>query len=268
MVLGFKRFVGLCVLCWSVLAQAEQAPLVFGVLNQQSPAKTAERWNPILRYLAQNTGLAMQLRMGATVQETDTMMGRGEFDLLFSNHNFRPEYDGVYRVLARWAGPPIYGVIAVNHEAPFKLLKELTGVRVAFPSKEAFAAYAVPMAALKEAGVGVVPIFAGSQEGALVQLQTKQVAAAAVNSRFLTQYAATRGLLYRELFVSAGYADLPILVHSRVSKEQVDKLRKVLLSMHRDPIGLAILEGAACPGFVPASEGDYDDQRRIYRKGG
>ena len=35
---------------------ADGKPLVFGVLNQQSPALTAERWNPILHYLGVATG--------------------------------------------------------------------------------------------------------------------------------------------------------------------------------------------------------------------
>ena len=42
---------------------------MFGVLNQQSPANTAQRWNPILKYLAEATGMQFQLKMGATVQE-------------------------------------------------------------------------------------------------------------------------------------------------------------------------------------------------------
>ena len=45
--------------------------------------------------------------MGATVNETNAMMGRGEFDFVFTNHNFQPEYDAIgYRVIARWAGTP------------------------------------------------------------------------------------------------------------------------------------------------------------------
>ena len=72
---------------------AEERPLVFGVLNQQSPLLTAERWNPLLTYLTEATGIPLQLKMGRTVQETDAMMGRGEFDLVYTNHNFQTEYD-------------------------------------------------------------------------------------------------------------------------------------------------------------------------------
>lgn len=252
---------------WHSFAETTATTLAFGVLNQQSPAKTAERWNPILRYLTEKTGLHFQLRMGATVQDTDTMMGRGEFDLVFSNHNFQPRYDGVYRVLARFYGPPIYGVIAVPKDSAVRSLHDLAGEKVAFPSKDAFVAYAVPMAALKDAQVSVAPVMAGTQEGALTQLALKQVAAAAVNSRFLTRYAAVRNFQYREVLVSEGYADLPVSVHSRVPREQVEAIRKALLAMRSDPAAASILEAADCPGFVAATERDYDSQRRAYRKG-
>ncbi len=69
----------------------QAAPLAFGVLNQQSPALTAERWNPILAYVSATSGVPLQLKMGRTVQETDTMMGRGDFDFVFTNHNFQSD---------------------------------------------------------------------------------------------------------------------------------------------------------------------------------
>ena len=246
----------------------EAKPLAFGVLNQQSAAKTAERWNPILRYLADATGLAFQLQMGKNVQETDAMMGREEFDLAFTNHNFRKEYDGTYKVIARWAGKPIYGVIAVPAASPIRSLQGLAGKRIAFPSREAFVAYAVPMVALGAAGVEVQAVFAGNQEGALAQLKARQVDAAAVNSRYLSQYAAQQGLAYRELFTSEAYAELPVLAHPRLPPAQVEVIRKALLAMKSDPRATALLEAAGGTGFEPAGERDYDNVRRIYRKSG
>jgi len=263
-----KRVLGGLFLCLWLLAAAaaDDGPLVFGVVNTQSPVKTAERWNPILRYLTEVTGLKFQLRMGATVQETDAMMGRGEFDLVFTNHNFLKEYDGTYRVIARWAGPPIFGVIAVNVDSPVKALRDLSGRRVAFPSKTAFVGYAVPMVAVQAAGVQVETVMAGNQEGALAQLKARQVDGAAVNSRFLTQYAAQQGLRYREIYTSEGYAEIPVIVHPRVPKAEVDAIRAAMLGMKRDPRAAAALEAGSFSGFEAASDRDYDNARRIYSK--
>jgi phosphonate transport system substrate-binding protein len=241
-------------------------PLAFGVLNQQSPALTAERWNPILAYVSATSGVPLQLRMGRTVQETDTMMGRGDFDFVFTNHNFQSDFDAIpFKVLARWAGEPIRAVIAVPADSRIRHLRELDSKRVSFPSTDAFVAYAVPMGALKRAGVRVEEVFGGNQEGTLAQLKAKRVEAAAVNSRFLTQYAEREHVKFREIYVSEGFPDLAVIAHPRVPAATVERVRRALLGMSGDPSAAAILTGAQSKGFEAAGDRDYDGVRRVYR---
>lgn len=266
---GMKAVIFGTVLTLSALfAYGEEEPrtLTFGVVNQQSPARTAERWNPVLRYLSMITGIPMRLKMGSTIQETDAMMGRGEFDLLFTNHNFQHQYDGVYKVIARWAGPPIYGVIAVNTDSAVTSIRQLAGKRVAFPSTAAFVAYAVPMAALRSAGIEIEPVMAGTQEGAMAQLKARQVDAAALNSRSLTLYSAQQNQRFREIYTSEGYADIPVVAHPRLPTTEVSTIRQALLGMRSDPRAAAIMEAGGFPGFQAASDRDYDNVRRVYSK--
>jgi phosphonate transport system substrate-binding protein len=246
---------------------AQERPLAFGVLNQQSPARTAERWNPILHYVTTQTGVPLQLRMGPTVQDTNAMMGRGEFDFVFTNHNFQSEFDKVgYRVIARWGGEPIRGVIAVPAASPARSLKDLDGRRVAFPSADAFVAYAVPVVALRQAGVKVEEVFAGNQEGVLAQLKAQRVDGGAVNSRFLAQYSKREGVTFRELFVSQGYPDLAVIAHARLPAATVEKVRQALLGMKADPAAAPVLARAEAPGFEAATDRDYDGVRQVYRQ--
>lgn len=240
-------------------------PLVFGVLNQQSPIQSAEKWNPILRYLTEKTGIPLRLKMGSTVEITDAMMGREEFDLIYSNHNFQSEYDGKYRVIARWAGQPIRAVIVVLDDSPAMTIKDMKDMTVAFPSPDAFAGYAVPRAAFRENGIQVHEKFAGNQEGALAQLQAKQVQAAAINSRFLAPYAEREHLRYRTIYASEPYHELPVLIHPRVPAEQASHIKQALLGLRDDPSAAALLQATRCPGFEAAEERDYDNVRRIYR---
>jgi phosphonate transport system substrate-binding protein len=248
-------------------AWAQPAPLAFGILNQQSPTLTAERWNPILSHISAVSGVPLRLRMGRTVDETDAMMGRGEFDFAFTNHNFQAEYDHVgYRVIARWAGEPIRGVIVVAADSPITQLKDLAGQKVAFPSRDAFVAYAVPLVALKTAGVTVQEVMAGNQDGALAQLKARQVQAAAVNSRFLKQYAEREGVAFREIYLSDPYPDLAVIAHPRVPAATVEAVRKGLIGMKGDPTAAAVLERARSRGFEPATDHDYEAVRRVYKR--
>ncbi|NWG87633.1 MAG: phosphate/phosphite/phosphonate ABC transporter substrate-binding protein [Hydrogenophilaceae bacterium] len=238
------------------------------MLNQQSPQLTAERWNPVLQYLGEATGLRFQLKMGANVLETDAMMGRGEFDLVFTNHNFQTEYDGVYKVIARLGSKPVYGAIAVLEDSPIKTLNELNGKRVAYPSQEAFMAYAVPRAALGDAGIKEVAVFAGNQEGAMAQVVAGLADAVAANSRSLEQYAERKNLKFRNLYISEPYLDLAVVVHPRVPKAKARAIQQALTGMAKNPKGAAILAKSQFPGFVAASEKDYENVRRVYRKMG
>ena len=239
--------------------------LVFGVLNQQSAINTAERWNPLLRYLTAKTGIDLQLKMGPTVNITDAMMGREEFDLVFSNHNFQTEYDGKYRVLVSWAGKGAHCAIVVGEDSPARSLKDLNGLVVAFPSPEAFLAYAVPMVALQEANIKVTAKFAGSQDGALSQLKSRQVHAAAINSRFLPPFLQRENIRVRTIYLSEAYRELPILIHPRVSRKQAETLKQALLSLREDPQARTMLQQTGIPGFETARDHDYDNVRKVYR---
>jgi phosphonate transport system substrate-binding protein len=250
-----------------VTTPAQQAPpMAFGVLNQQSPALTAERWNPILHYVGSVSGVPLQLKMGRTVQETNAMMARGDFDFVFTNHNFQSEFDGLgFKVIARWAGEPIHAVIAVPADSPIRTLADLDGKRVSFPSSDAFVGYAVPLVALQNAGVKVEKMFGGNQEGTLAQLKARRAEAGAANSRFLTQYAERESVQFREIYVSEGFPDLAVIVHPRVPADKVERVRRALLGMRRDPSAAAALAAAKSKGFEAAAERDYDGVRRVYR---
>ena len=245
---------------------AQERPHTFGVLNQQSASLTAERWNPILQYVSTATGVPLQLRMGPTVEDTDAMMGRGELDFVFTNHNFQSEFDGIgYKVIARWSGEPIRGVIAVATDSPIRTLRQLEGRRVAFPSRDAFVAYAVPVLALKRAGVTMHEVLAANQEGALAQLKAGRVDAAAVNSRFLAQYERREDVRFRGIFVSDEYPDLAVIAHPRVPAAVVERVRQALIAMKSDPAAAPVLARARSQGFDPATDRDYDGVRKVYR---
>ena len=245
---------------------AQERPLTFGVLNQQSASLTAERWNPILQYLSTAVGVPLQLRMGPTVEDTDAMMGRGELDFVFTNHNFQSEFDGIgYKVIARWRGEPIRGVIAVATDSPIRTLRQLEGRRVAFPSRDAFVAYAVPVLALKRAGVTMQEVLAANQEGALAQLKAGRVDAAAVNSRFLAQYEGREDVRFRGIYVSDEYPDLAVIAHPRVPVAVVERVRQALIGMKSNPAAAPVLARARSQGFDPATDRDYDGVRKVYR---
>lgn len=254
-------------------AAAEEKTYSFGVLNQRSIILTAQYWNPILKHVSDKSGARLQLKMGKTAPETSAMIGRSEFDFVYSNTIFTPANDPAgYRVFARPMEAAIQGQIVTLADSPVRSLKDLEGKEVGFPSLAAFVGYAVPMNALLHAGIAVKPVFAGNQEGIMGQLKAGRVIAAGVNSEVMHDFARREGVKYRVLWSSEDYLNLPISAHPSVPQEAAHAVREAFLNMARDPEGLKILEASAALikqspplGFVPAEDREYENYRRFYR---
>lgn len=253
--------------------QADDKSYSFGVLNQRSITLTAQYWNPVLKYLSDKSGMHLQLKMGKTAPEASAMIGRSEFDFVYSNTIFTPANDPVgYRVIARPIEAAIQGQIVTLSDSPVHNLKDLEGKEVGFPSLAGFVGYAVPMNALLHAGVTVKPVFAGNQEGIMGQLKAGRVIAAGVNSEVMREFALRENVKYRVLWSSEEYLNLPIPAHPTVPKEKVNAVREALLNMEKDPEGLKILEASAALvkqrppyGFVPAEGREYENYRKFYK---
>jgi phosphonate transport system substrate-binding protein len=246
----------------------------FGVLPQRTPQLTAQYWNPILAYVSSKAGVRLDLVTRKNAVEYSQAEARGEFDFTYNNHIFAPDHEQAhYRVLARPAGEPIHGQIVVATASPLRTLEDLRGREVGFPSKAAFVAYAVPMVALAKAGIPVKPVFGGNQEGVMAQLRAGTIQAAAVNARVMAEYAAREQFPYLALWTSEPFLDIPIAAHPRVPPAVVEAVREALVGMAKDPEGLRILEASARLvgmrppyGFVPARDGEYANQREVYRR--
>lgn len=245
----------------------------FGVLNQRSATLTAQYWNPVLRYVSNKTGVPLELKMGKTAPETSAMIGRGEFDYVYSNTIFTPaNAPAGYKVFARPIEPAIQGQIVVPEDSPIRTLKELDGMEVGFPSTAAFAGYAVPMNALLRAGAKVKPVFAGNQEGIMGQMKAGRVMAAGVNSAVMRDYGQRENYRYRILWTSEDYLNLPISAHPRVPAREAAALRNAFVNMAADPEGKGVLEASAAVikqpppyGFVAADDMAYRNYRQYFK---
>jgi phosphonate transport system substrate-binding protein len=248
----------------------------FGVIPQRSPTLTAQYWNPILQYVSDKSGIALELSLARSAAEHSDGIRQGRFAFLYSNHNFVPENAAArYRVIARPRAAAIRGEIVVLAASPLKDVPELQGREIAFPSNVAFVAYQVPMDALEKLGIRVKPVFAGNQEGAMGQLKSGRVEAAAVNSRLMRDFAEREVIRYRVLWRSEEYLNIPISAHPSVPGRHVDAVGRALQAMDADPQGARVLEASATLvkqsppyGFLSATDKEYESHRRFYAKSG
>jgi phosphonate transport system substrate-binding protein len=253
---------------------SQSPPLSFGVISHRSPILTAQFWNPILRYVSERSGVPLQLKVAKTGPEHTGMVGRGELDFLYSNHNFINENAASgYKVFARPKEDPGKGEIVVLAGSPIRSLGDLEGKEVVFPHTAAFLGYHVPMDALLRRGIQVKPLFAGNQEGAMGQLKAGRTVAAGVNAEVMSAFAQREGIAYRVLWSSEPYLSFALSAHPSVPAKKMTAVRDAFLQMADDPQGQQVLASSAALlkqtspiAFIAAKDSEFDNMRQFYRK--
>lgn len=270
--IGWASLILFLVLVTGTQGWSQGGPLSFGVISHRSPTLTAQFWNPILRYVSERSGVPLQLKVAKTGPEHTGMVGRGELDFLYSNHNFIKENEASgYRVFARPKEDPGQGEIVVLKDSPIRSLADLQDKEVVFPHTAAFLGYHLPMDALLRMRIHVKPLFAGNQEGAMGQLKAGRTVAAGVNAEVMRAFAKRERIEYRALWRSEPYLSFALSAHPSVPETKVNAVREAFLKMSEDSEGAKVLASTAelikqtSPlAFVAAKDSEFDNMRRFY----
>ncbi len=257
----------------SAFAQPHDVGYRFSPVNQWDIPLTAGYWNPIIQYVAEQSGVPLQLKLGRTSAETTAYVLAQEVEFVFTNHLFSPEREQLgWQVFGRRQTPAIQGQIAVPADSPVTDLAQLGNAEVAFPGPEAFIAYKVPYAHLLGRGVDVKVVFGGNQNGALAQLFAGKVRAVGGNSQLIESYARRENRQFRVLWTSEPFHDLALMVSDKVPEQDAQAVARAFLTMHQDARGREILQQSAqkvgLPAdahFIPAGAADYAAYRRFYQ---
>lgn len=264
-----------CILLLAGAAEAQSPVYYFSVLNQRSPSLTAQYWNPILTYVSKKADVDLKLKIGKTAPETTALTVRGEAQFAYTNHFFTPDRMKLgWRVIARPDTDGIRGQLVVSEESAIHGVEGLQGVTVAFPSAEAFVGFKVPMNALLQRGIQVIPIFSGNQEGAIGLLKSGRSMAAGVSEDVIAAYAKRESFRYRVLWSSESFNDLAIMANPNfVSESTIRAVQHAFVEMRNDSEGKKILAQGAemlklhqANGFLAASDSEYENYRKFHRE--
>lgn len=245
----------------------------FSPVNQYGINLTASYWNPIIRYVSQKSGVAIELKIGRTSADTTAYVLAEEVELVFTNHLFSPEREKLgWKVFGRRNTPPVTGQIVVAADSPAKSLADLEGQTVVYPGPEATVSYKFTHAEILRRRVQVQTAFAGNTDAALVQLFSGRARAAGVNSQLVEQYAKREGKSYRVVWASEPLHDLALMASSKVPSSAIAAISRAFVSMSKDPAGRAILQAAATLvgetqelSFVSSNGSEYAPYRNFYR---
>jgi phosphonate transport system substrate-binding protein len=156
------------------------------------------------------------------------------------------------------------GLLIVRKDGPYQTLAALKGQAVAYPAPTALAACVMPQWDLHRNGLDVLRDidnrYVGSQESAILNVLGGQVAAGATWPppwrAFQKEHPAEAAQL-KVLWETAPLLNNSVMVRDDMPQTLRDEVRKVLLSLHDTPTGLAILAGMETARMHPADDASY-----------
>lgn len=171
---------------------------------------------------------------------------------------------------ARYQHRPVYfSDVIVRADSAFGDFAALRGQRWALNERASFSGHAVVCDHLNTLGETHAyfgdAVVVGSHGNAITAVVAGEAAAAAIDSTVLERAIALNPALTTHIRSIAALGPSPIppmVVQKNMPLPLKQQLREVLMTMHQDPDGAALLNEAGIAQFVAVSDADYDDIRK------
>ncbi len=251
-------------------------PLRVAIAAILSPKSTMRSYADLVTYLGERMGREGQMLQGQTYAEVNEMLKTGQADLAFVCTGAyvvgKRDFGMELLVVPQIRGETVYySYIIVPADSPAKSLADLRGKVFAFTDPMSNTGHLAALYMLKQ--MGETPghffrktIFTYSHDKSIQAVAEKLVDGAAVDS-LVYNYLLELEPAYREkvkiIQSSPPYGMPPVVVHPHLNPEIKSQLREVLLNMHEDREGRAILEKLHIDRFVLPNESDYDSVRQM-----
>lgn len=249
---------------------------VIGIHPLHNPQRLMELYGPIVDYLnLKIPEVHIKLEASRNYEEFDKKLYAGYFAFAMPNpyETLRSLKHG-YRVFGKMADDDKFrGIILVRKDSGIHTLKDLKGKIVSYPAETALAATMQPQYYLQTHGIDVnrdiENLYVGSQESSIMNVYRGHVAAGATWSLPWELFVDEHPEMANELVVKWQTEKLVNngwVVRKDVPAPIVDKVGKLLFSLHESEEGRLILSRLPLSRFEPATEASYQPVRDFLEK--
>lgn len=263
---------------WTMVSVAVAAePIKIGVAAMISPKETVRYYKQLIDYVGTKLGSPVEMIQKENYDEMDAMLERGDVQVAFlcsgpyvKDHS---KFGAELLVAPQSYGQPFYHAYIIAHkDSPIKDMAGLKGKKFAFTDPKSNTGAIVPSYMVgKEFGVKPDKffseiIFTKSHDKSIEAVAKKVVAGASIDS-LIFDYAAKKNPAYTSqtkiIRKSPPYGIPPLVVRKGMDPALKDKLKNILLTMHTDPAGKAILDGIMVDKFIVPKDSDYNTVREM-----
>ncbi len=251
-------------------------PLRIAVAAMTSPKSTFDYYQEILVYIGERTGRPVELVQRETYQEINDLIEQGQLDMAFVCTGAYIEGHDTFgmEILAApvvYGEPVYYSYTIVDADSAATDLADLRGASFAFTDPISNTGTLVPTYLLGQ--LGETPdtffgeyIYTYSHDRSIEAVADGLVDGAAVDSLIYDYMLANDDPAIegtRILATSEPYGIPPIVVHPDLDNDLKRQLRSILLEMHADTEGRAILSAIKIDRFEVIGDSAYDSVREM-----
>ena len=242
-----------------------KAPYRLGVSPYLPTARLEEAYAPAAADFAKALGREILPRTKTTFAAGFEKVKAQRYDIVHNQPFYYVKaFDRYgYLPLAR-ISEPLVAVLMVVEDSSLTDLRQLRGKTVALPSANAAVSHLTKIALIEaglEPGRDVTVKHFKNHESCLQQVVIKTADVCGTSRTVVRIFMARRPVQLRELGVTPVTPTMPHVlyaVHSRVSKEDRESLKRVILAWHKTKEGRQWLSSIGLPRYVPALDSDYD----------
>ncbi len=276
-----RMMVVVLVMAMCSMTQSVSAEIKFGALPHLTPAELQKMYNPIVEYLARETGEKVSLVIPKDFKAFEEAVKAGHIDIGLANplvYVQLKSHDNIEPLALSaevQSGTRLRGVIFVRKDSGINGLQDLKGRKLSFVDKDSAAGYVFQMLLLSRAGIDVkkditmLP-FAKNHDNVALAVFNKTADAGGIRESAFEKMKDKVDLAQLRI---VGYTDYfpnwPVFATPKLNRETAAKVRSALLKLKpNDPQNEKILGPAKLTGFIAVSDRDYDDLRKAAKIAG
>ncbi|WP_443147289.1 phosphate/phosphite/phosphonate ABC transporter substrate-binding protein [Photobacterium sp. MCCC 1A19761] len=239
---------------------AARPVLVFGVVPQQSAARLAAQWMPLLDVWGDIVGVEFRFATAPDIPTFEARLKAGEYDLAYMNpYHFTLFHQSPgYRALARARDKRITGILVAKKNWQGDLT-QLEGQTLAFPAPRAFAATVLTQSELDAAGIHYQPQYVGSHDSVYLSVAKGLFPA---GGGVIRTFNSLPDALRNELTVihhTARYTPHAVAYHPKLDAATVSRLRQSIALLDQHAGAAVAFSQLNIKGWQLAADQDWDD---------
>jgi len=246
-------------------SKAHVKTLVFGVVPQQSAAKLARSWIPLLQFLSERSGVNLRFATAPDIPTFERRLANGDYDVAYMNpyHYVVLNKEVGFKALVHEKDKRIKGIIVANKNSVIDKLEDLSEQTIAFPAPASFAATLIPKANLIKKDINFNYQYVNSHDAVYRNIaEGRFVAGGGIIRTFNALPESVRNEL-KIIWTSDNYTPHAIATYPSVNEVTRQKLVAAFLAVENAEHRAELLAPLAMKGFVKASCDDWDDVRDL-----